>query len=386
VAPPSVAVLVSALRIGAGLDLEVAGGELPTAGLSESEVSMTVTAVPRLALLDEDPGSDAHLSYAPRFFYRYPDSLLLGRPTLLHQLEGSYATFVDRKSELGFNLAAAHGESDFTATQAVFGQDQFVAPEDTITDVTYVSGGPSASTRIDRRTTLRLLLPAGYQTTAGQTTTIARTSWNVGVGPGVTHRLGPRDTLDLAVPATYTDTELSVFLQSEAFLSWGHEISRRWTSSLGAGVSRVDRLESVSPDSTSHFALAQAGVSHREALGSESAFIALSADVDPILAEVRPRATATITATQILAKNLTLSEDLAASSAAASDPLPADPNETVVSTSVSMGWRATHILTLRWGARLGGAGPHWKNGLEPRQRTLQGFVGLSLFYPPSTTP
>jgi hypothetical protein len=46
-----------------------------------------------------------------------------------------------------------------------------------------------------------------------------------------------------------------------------------------------------------------------------------------------------------------------------------------------MAWRTTPVLALRWGFRAAWAGPHWSSGLEPRQRTLLGFVGLSLVYP-----
>jgi hypothetical protein len=210
--------------------------------------------------------------------------------------------------------------------------------------------------------------------------------WNAGANPGVTYRLTRRDTLDFHVSSTYTDAELSVFLQSEALLSWGHGISHRWSSSLGAGASRVDTLESLAPRPASHFALARASVTHRESFGSESASLGLSADTDPVLGEVRPRGTATLDAIQALSRTLTLSESVAASSAVSRYPLPSDPNETALSTSVSMAWRTTQFLTLSWGARAGAAGPHWKNGLEPRQRTLLGFVGLSLFYPPARTP
>jgi hypothetical protein len=183
VAAPSVAILTVALRLGAGLDVEVAGGELPTSGRGESELSATGTVVPRLRLLEDVGDGLFQLTYFPRLFYRYPDSLLLGRPTLLHQIASAYSVPLDRVSQFSLAAAAAYGETDFTATSAVFGEGQVVAPEDAVTQTTRISGGPSASTRIDRRTTLRLTLPAGYQVLSGRTTALARTTWNAGVTP-----------------------------------------------------------------------------------------------------------------------------------------------------------------------------------------------------------
>jgi hypothetical protein len=398
VANPSVAALAVALRLGAGLDIDVAGGEIPTAGRGQGEVSATLTVVPRLGLRNDDGAHDLRLSYFPRFFYRYPASLALGRPTLLHQLAFGYVTPIAQTSHVGFDASAAYGESDFTATQAVFGEDQVIAPEDSLTEVARVEGQPHANTRLDPRTTLRLALPMGYQETSGRTSSLTRTTWDAGVNPGATHQLTRRDVLDFDVGATYMDADLAKFFQTRAFLGWGHTITRRWWSSLGGGVTRVDTLEldplrtegvAAAPTTASsdrrpasHFGLAQARVTHGRSSGTESASLGLDADLDPVLGQVRSRGTAALGATQLLSHTLSASESVTAGSSVAREPLVSDPNETILSVKASMAWRATRIMTLRWGTTVGWAGPHWRNGLEPRQRTVLGFVGLSLFYPP----
>jgi hypothetical protein len=229
---------------------------------------------------------------------------------------------------------------------------------------------------------LRIAFPASYQTTSGRSVALTREAWNVGANPGLSYQLSRLDALDLDLGETYSDTGVSIYVQTQIFLGWAHTISRRWTSNLGGGVARVDQPGTQPLRPASHFGLAQAGITHRESSGSESASLGLTAQVDPVLGEVRPRATSSLSANQNLPSRFTLSESVAASSVVAARPLPTDPNETSLSTGVGVGWRVTRILTLRWGVRAAWAGPHWSSGFEPRQRTLLGFVGLSAFYPP----
>lgn len=378
-ATPSIALLTVALRLGVGFDAEAAGGELPTSGRGPSEPSATITALPRLVLLHGPGLYSLALSYSPRLFYRHPDSALLERPILLHQLAFDSST-VAPTAEAGFSASAAHGESDFTATQAVFGEAQAISPEGALTSITRVEGGPSGTLRVNRRTVLRLSSPAGYQRISTGAQQPSRL-WHMTIGPGLTHVLTPRDTIGVDSSATYTDARQVAFLQSRTMIGWTHVPAPRWSVALGGGVARVDSLRSEVSIPPSYYGLAQAGFTHAASFGTESGNLSLDARVDPLLGEVRPQGTASLSAMQRIGRTLSLSESISANAPTSPLPLPSDPNETLVATALSMAWRVGPATGLRWGVRAAWAGPHWRVGFEPRQRTLLGFVGLSLQYP-----
>jgi hypothetical protein len=85
------------------------------------------------------------LTYFPRFFFRYPDSLELGRPTLLHQASANWAERLSEAAVISANLGGAYGEADFTATQAVFGEEQIIPPEESVLRIARVTERSTAA-------------------------------------------------------------------------------------------------------------------------------------------------------------------------------------------------------------------------------------------------
>lgn len=386
---PSLPAFVLALRLGAAFETEVTAGEVPVSTADGSEASASVSAVPRLrAVVGHEQRTRLQLDYFPRAYFRYPDSLRLGRPTLLHQMRVDFASALSRRTNTGIELQLVYGELDFTATRAVFGPEQVEAQEQAVIDIFRAQGNYEIEGWLTRRTRLSLALPAGYQAPLGgaKNSTIP-TATNLGMNPKLIHQLTRRDRGLVEASGQYFDvertpTEHSRFLQTRLSLGWERLLSRTMRGNLGGGISRVDSLpSSESPHASEYLGLAVAGLTEQFRRSSAAVTVALDARVDPVLQAVRPQAHTRLSFNHVLSTQTTLGAAVQASLVTAQRPLASDPNESSVGANLVAGFQLSNAAKLHTGVRALWNGPHWSQGLAPRQRTIVGFVGLTLFHP-----
>jgi hypothetical protein len=235
---------------------------------------------------------------------------------------------------------------------------------------------------MNQRTTLRLSLPSSFQVTDTTTDGTQRRLWTTGANPGVSYKLTRRDNGTVDLGSTITDAGAPRFLQTSVLVGWEHALAARFWSHLGAGVARVDTIKGDVPGTPAHFAIGNAGLRHQRQSGSESISFGLDARVDPVLGEIRPSASGSLRGRQELSRTVLLSSSLNAYTTATREPLDQSLNETSYGGDVTALWRVASMLRLRFGFRAQWFGPHWSEGIDPRQRTLLGVVGVSVFYPP----
>jgi hypothetical protein len=257
-----IAALSSAVvEAAAGVDTEVAAGRAPIDVEGPEENSVTFTLVPGAAVRLRDSDSTLSLGYAPRIFYRLPNSIGLERPLVLHQLTLDHAAEVSRKLAWTNTAQLSAGQLDYTAAGLVFDPGVPTGVPTSVADVLRVEGQTSLTYQLSRRVNLLWLLAADYTTSLDGSETVAlsgvqtlvsnplpesaqvTSEWSLGYALSRTDRVGTAAELTYQ---WFPDTGRYLLLSPDVY--WETQLSRRTTLGASAGFAYVLTLETADPN------------------------------------------------------------------------------------------------------------------------------------------
>jgi hypothetical protein len=268
-----IAALSSAVvEAAAGVDAEVAAGRAPVEVAGPEENSVTFTLVPGAAVRLRDTDSVLTLSYAPRIFYRLPNSIGLDRPLVLHQVTLDHAAEVSRKLVLANTAQISAGQLDYTAAGLVFDPGVPTGVPTSVADVLRMEGQTSLKYQLSRRVNLVWQLTGEYTSSLDGSEAVAlsgaqtlvnnplpesaqvSSEWSLGYALSRTDRVGTAAELTYQ---WFPDTGRYLLLSPDVF--WETELNRRTTLGFSAGFAYVLTLETADPNADQDAALGGTG-------------------------------------------------------------------------------------------------------------------------------
>jgi hypothetical protein len=400
----SVASALWGLHFIAALNVEADAGLLPipqedASGELKPTPSVGVIVAPSAGwVLPTSLGIRFAALYSPSATWRLPSYVDVSPldPTLLHRLSLSYAPLLSERTKFELGAASTYGEVDFTLVPDALEEQGSARSEVPVAELFATNASASLSHVFAARWTGLLTLPFSYQTEFGQTSSQVATageSLSTGLSASVAHQLSVRDSLSVQSDVTWVQFSNSEQLATQVQVGWSREMSRLTQANLSLGVGRMDTLraepqtntQTVSTD-PQYFGVGGVGFTHQRKRGADNAQLTLNARVDPFLQTIRPQATLTLGTTEIVAKHVEFSAQLAATTVTSPDPLytttpgaaeGAALSETGLNAGANFTWGQGR-LRYRAGLRGGVRGTHWAaDPFEVREQTLLGLFGVN---------
>lgn len=384
--------MLTALRLVAVLDDEVAAGWMPELGTArlDSELAITNTLSPTLGLIEEEPvGTRFQVEYAPRATWRYPNIRAVERPLVLHQLRLVYSPILLPHTTLSIDSTSSLGEVDAPSVDEVFGVEQVSAPDPFI-QIFHTTLTPTLGHRVTRATTFGLSTPVMFHTTlSDDPNALGNTgdALTVAVMPTVTHLVDGRNTVGVTASVLWADFERREQLASQIAMTWARRVSPRAQLNLSLGVGRTDALREPPPEEETEtidasqpvFLVGGAELTRQRASGQESVALMFDARVDPVVQQVRPVAVLSVSSTENLTPSTRITGNLNVSSVATTDPVVSETGEII--TESFAGGRVAFIwdigsISLRTGIAASARGPHWNTQWEFHEKLATAFVGV----------
>lgn len=381
------ATLALGLQFVAAATADLAAGIQPVIAGEPGEPAVTMALTPAAGIVDDTRGAIFSGIYSPRAFWRHPYGLGVLRPALLHSLQLSYNPLPEGRTRFGISSNATMGELDYTAVQSVFGEEQSVAPSDPFIDVLTASVSLSLRHAINRRLTLNTSLNSSYQETSFGAGVEPFSSYDVRLGPSLAYRLTRRDSLIVSVGSQLAFFETSDQLSVELTAGYSRVVSRRYQFTMSAGAGRIEQFSNDGQDQDQvigalrlteplYYGLGAFTAARARENGSDSLSMGLEARVDPLLQQIRPQASVSLSSTERLDRRVVLGANAAAFSVVFAEPLEFEPSETGVNATGYVDFQFADF-TLGTGVRLGFRAPHLEQAFEFRETQAVGFLRVS---------
>ncbi len=381
------ALLLAIAEVQVGARAEVRGGEAPPLAGQAPEGTARSTLEPEAGLQVRTHGSRFRLHYGPRLTFRAPALPGSEQPLLLHVLGAEAESRLSRGVRALGDAQTSFGDVDYASLGQTLGTSQGALP--TITRLLTVGGGATVEVREVQRWILQSRLAATHQRPLDSGTPMTgatlQDSTFIEASQSARHRLTRRN--DLTLRASASDQRLSSGLDVLALspeVSWQARLSRAHTLDVGGGVVFARAISRPAgagqPDVASpvlHAAL-QSRTRPARGLALESEIGAAATwFLDPVLVTSLTRGTVGARVAATFRRDLSVSASAQLATSLTQNPLPGEPDETVLRAELPVRYRISPSLTVEVGGRYSDRGRHLlASSIGLHQRELWAYAQL----------
>ncbi|MBC8070884.1 MAG: hypothetical protein IAG13_21330, partial [Deltaproteobacteria bacterium] len=253
-------------EISAGVSAELRGGYAPVQAGAPERASMLMLVVPNIDLRYRHRRAGVlTFGYSPRVLYRLPNFLSVERPLFLHQLSLVYGVALNRRWDMFLGTNASLGEIDYTAVTQVFDPLQTEVPDADVLNFAIGDGQLLFTGFLAPRHRLSIAPSVGYRRSLNDNQVVQpdpppgepvdpnaaplpRTSFPNQVSGNLFLSYGyqatRRDEIRLLTFNGVTAFDPgATYLTDDVRLGWVHQIERRVTSEIDAGVLSARRIQ-----------------------------------------------------------------------------------------------------------------------------------------------
>jgi len=381
--------------------LEARAGEAPLNADGVVRAGVVAVLTPDLQLSYLSRTTDLRLDYSPRIFWREPNDLNTHRPLILHVANFVAVSQASRTLRLTGSANASIGESDYTALAQLLGPTQAAIPS--VVDFLSVTSSAGAVANLSRRATFGAALTFTHRRPLGAAATVVlpdpsmtpfprQTSFTA--SPSLRVNLSRADDLILTSPVSYGTYSTGVdILTVSPQVGWLTHLSPLYDlrAALGIAYARVvPALTTSSPVApVGELGLDmrlsnQGGVATRASTGVRVDYF-----VDPVLGTAGPRALVLLGLSSTLNPDWLVGIDASYSTVfvgTSPGPMGYQPDETAVSVSIPVRFRASDNLLTEFGFRYSDRAPSVQVsafGFHQRQLWLYGLFTATTRRPTS---
>lgn len=389
------------VEVSVGTAAETRAGVSPLYSGTESTRFVAAFVIPTLAMLHRDATGESSAQYAPRLFWRNPPGLQR-RPLVLHSWSLAHRVRPTRRSEWRLSLNGTYGDVDYAAL------GQLLATQTALTQTSRIlalAGSAVGAWQADRRTRLELNLQYQYRRSFGAAPTSSTGSGLLSVlpeqhildlAPGMARRVARSESVSVSSGVVFYATKYAAAGGDTAYFStlvW--QPSVLWRDSgkshqgwARAGIAVASRLtdsggaqawRSISPVGD----VGLIWLLHR--LRDFEVHSAMSASstwyYDSVLDAGIPRGLASASVGIRYARRW--QADLLArfSTDLTRQPLPGDPDETLLGVSLPVRFQVSPEWSLEAGVRWSERAPHLRAAnFGLRNHELYGYASLGFTF------